>query len=489
MWAGCLALALACNSPAQHDEGERALVRSPAPVQDQSSARPQDSERAQPHDHNRVPPPDRSGIAAIWNDPTFQRQFIGSYGINAELEPRVTPEEVKILEKIRPHMADDLPQAEALLQKLMKPDSSAILDFTLGSIHFQREELAQALSSYERAVEKFPSFRRAWRNLGLLHAREGRNDEAIRAFTRMIELGGGDGFSYGLLASAYAAKVDWQAAEGAYRNALLLQPDTIEWRYGLTRCAFKQEKFEDAASLLDGLIAREPKKAEFWLLQANTYLGLKQPLKAAGNLEVMDFLGAATVDSLHTLGDIYVSENLMDLASRAYVRAVDVDASQPLARPLRSAEVLAARGALEQARVLAGHIRSTRAEGMDDADRTKLLKLEARLSMAAGGTTPESVVLLEEIVRLDPLDGEALLLLGQHCARSNEPDRAIFWYERAESIESVEVLARVRHAQVLVGMSRYAEAVPLLRRAQEIRPRDDIARYLEQVERVAKARL
>ncbi len=47
-------------------------------------------------------------IAAIWDDPTFQKQFIGAYGINAEIEPRVTPDEVKILEKIRPLMADAL---------------------------------------------------------------------------------------------------------------------------------------------------------------------------------------------------------------------------------------------------------------------------------------------------------------------------------------------------------------------------------------------
>jgi hypothetical protein len=41
---------------------------------------------------------------------------------------------------------------------------------------------------------------------------------------------------------------------------------------------------------------------------------------------------------------------------------------------------------------------------------------------------------------------------------------------------------------VLVGLARYADAVPLLRRSQEIKPRDDIARYLEQVERNAKAK-
>jgi cytochrome c-type biogenesis protein CcmH/NrfG len=106
--------------------------------------------------------------------------------------------------------------------------------------------------------------------------------------------------------------------------------------------------------------------------------------------------------------------------------------------------------------------------------------------MAEGESTPEVVALLEEIVKLDPLDGEALLLLGKHYGKKQQADRAIFYYERAASIEAFEVEAKVRHAQVLVGMSRCAEAVPLLRRAQQVKPREEIARYLEQVERVAR---
>jgi tetratricopeptide (TPR) repeat protein len=80
------------------------------------------------------------------------------------------------------------------------------------------------------------------------------------------------------------------------------------------------------------------------------------------------------------------------------------------------------------------------------------------------------------------------MLLGQHYSRQNEPDRAIFYYERAESLEVFEASAKIRHAQVLVGIRRYAEAVPLLRRAQELKPREDVQRYLEQVERFAKSR-
>jgi tetratricopeptide (TPR) repeat protein len=427
-------------------------------------------------------------LAALWKDPTFRKQFVGSYGINAEIEPRVTPEEVKVLEQIQPLMGESLPKAESLLRKELEPDSSAILDFTLGSICFQQDKLDEALQHYQRAVEKFPSFRRAWRNLGLIYVKNGNHDAAIEAFTKMIELGGGDAYSYGLLGFAYASKEDYQAAEAGYRNALLLQPENLEWRLGLTRCVFKQDKFEDAAALLNVLIERHPENADFWLLQAHTYIGMKQPLKAAQNLEAMDMLGESTVDSLGTLGDIYVGENLLDFAERAYARALERDPGQPPARALQAVEVLAGRGALDQAKRLAQRIHAFYGEGLAEADRTKLLKLDARLSLAGGEGTAETAGILEQIVQLDPLDGEALLLLGQHYSRANEPDRAILYYERAESLPAFEAVAKTRHAQVLVGLARYNDAIPLLRRAQEVAPREDVARYLEQVERIARAR-
>jgi tetratricopeptide (TPR) repeat protein len=375
-----------------------------------------------------------------------------------------------------------------VLKHQVTRDSSAILDFTLGGIYFQQDKMEPALECYRTAVNKFPNFRRAWRNLGLIHVRAGRNDEAISAFTKMIELGGGDAYSYGLLGYAYAIKQDYQAAEAAYRDALLLQPENTEWRLGITRCAFKQQKYEDAVTQLEVLIGRFPDKTDFWLLQAQALLGMKQALKAAEDLEAVDRLGKSTVDSLHTLGDIYVSENLMEMAAGAYTRDFELDPKQPLERPIKAAEMLAARGAMEQARALSRRISEARGNDMDEAGRRMLLKLDARLSMAEGKEGAETVKILEEIVKLDPLDGEALMLLGQHYAQNKESDRAIFYYERAAGIDAFEAKANIRHAQVLVGMGRYGEAVPLLRRAQELKPQEEVARYLEQVERLAKDR-
>jgi Flp pilus assembly protein TadD len=141
-----------------------------------------------------------------------------------------------------------------------------------------------------------------------------------------------------------------------------------------------------------------------------------------------------------------------------------------------------------RARSLATLIRETLGDSMTDADRRRLLKLQARLAMADGSGTEESVRILAEVIELDPLDGEALMLLGQHHAREGRPDQAILQYERAARIDAFAPQAKVRIAQVFVSQARFDEALPLLREAQSMRPRDDVARYIEQIERAAKGK-
>jgi len=421
----------------------------------------------------------------FWQDPTFRKQFLGSYGFQAEIEPRVSAVEREKMEEVLPLLSTDTAAAAEKLESLITPDSTAVFDFTLGNIYFEQEDLTKAADCYRRAILKFPSFRRAYKNLGLIQVRSGEFDDAIESLSKVIELGEASGRTFGLLGYAYGSTEHYVAAESAYRNAMLFEPDVLDWKLGLTKAVLKQDKYPEAIALLDELIARYPERSDFWLFQANAYIGTDQPLKAAENYEVVQRLGKATAASLQNLGDIYVNEGLWDLAVRAYGFLLDQDAARNSAAVLSRVEVLAQRGALEPAGTLLARLEKTGALATDPEARRKALKLQARLAVA-GDHGAEAVPVLEQIVALDPLDGEALMLLGRHYADSDEKERAILYYERAGSIEGYEADAKVRLAQLLVDQSRYKEAIPLLKRAQEIRPRDDVASYLEQLERAAR---
>lgn len=428
-----------------------------------------------------------SGLS-IWNDPSFQRRFAESYLAESDVEPRVTAAEREQLQQIMQLIAaDEMDAAAERLEAARGDGASAVVDFTLGSIHFQKDRLEPAAAAYEVAVGKYPKFRRARRNLGVIRVRQNEFAKATTALRRVIELGGGDAVTYGLLGFANANLGDPVAAESAYRLAALLDPDTMDWQLGLARSFFEQERYADAAALCKSLISAHPDRTDLWLLQANAWLGLGKPLQAAENFEMVDRLGRSTPDSLNLLGDIYVNEELYDLAVQSYLQAMQLNPQAGPDRGLRAAKVLGARGALAQSQQLVERIQELHGDQLDDVQKKDLLKLRARLAVAAGAAG-EEVLMLQQIVALDPLDGEALILLGQHYARAGDVEQAVFQFERAESIDACEADAKLYHAQLLVGKQRYAEALPLLRRVQALKPRDYVQQYLDQVERVAQNR-
>ncbi|HZN01965.1 MAG TPA: tetratricopeptide repeat protein [Candidatus Polarisedimenticolia bacterium] len=458
-------------------------------------AAPKETESVKPAAAAEKPPADDPTGLSLWKDTTFQKQFMGSYGALADYEPKLSPVERTELEKVLALMAVNQDSAISQLQAFITPESSALFDFILGNLYFQKDNSEEAVKHYRIATNKFPSFRRAFKNLGLTSVRLQRYDDAIKALSRLVELGGADGLSFGLLGYSLSATGQFVSAESAYRNAVLLQPDALDWKLGLAQSVLKQRKFGEVVSLCDELLAKYPDRADFWLLQANAWLGQDQPMKAAENFEIVARIGKATFQTWYTLGDIYTNAGLYDLAANAYKQAIVAKPDQELDRPLRSVEILAQRDAVPQARELLAQVRESSGGILDDAGKKRVLRLDARLAMAEGGAAgavdgsgeAAAVKSLEEIVALDPLDGEALMLLGQHYTKAKEIDRAIFYYERASSLEPFEADAKVRQAQLLVTQNKYREAVPLLKRAQELKPRDEVARYLDQVERISRS--
>jgi len=423
-------------------------------------------------------------------DPSVRAMIAASYLAESDIEPRVTEPERVIMAEVLELIGTE--QTTAAMERLRKeieaaPNANALFDFTLANILFQQEKLEEAAPAYEKAVEKFPKFRRAWKNLALIRVRQSQFQQAVPALVRVISLGGGDATTYGLLGYSYSSVEDYLAAETAYRMAIMLDPATMDWKLGLARAFFKQERYAEAVALTNKLIEDNRERVDLWLLQANAYIGLNEPAEASRVYEIVDLLGGSTPESLNTLADIYTNQELYELAGATYVRAMELDKSGKPDRAIRAAKVLAARSAFAETRLVIESLEKIYGDKLDTEARKDLLKLSARLAVAQGASEEEVKVLME-IVELDPLDGEALILLGQQSARSGDNEKAIFYYERAAAIEKFEADAKVRHAQLLVGAGKYDEALPLLRRAQQINFRENIQEYLNQVEKAAKSR-
>lgn len=433
-----------------------------------------------------APMPADNALVSIWNDPDFQRRLMGSYGFASDTEPRMTPEEqATYRDKIVPLLREDPKKAIGPLESLAKPSASAVFDFTLGNVYFQNDDLTNAVKHFEAALAKFPDYLRAEKNLAFALVRDGKYAEAIKPLTRTVALGGADGRVFGLLGFTCMDQGRYVSAEAAYRQALIFEPDNIDFKLGLVKCSLANANYDYALALLEELIKQYPERESLWSLEANIYIQKDQTAKAAISLEMLRRLGKATAPNLFLLGDLYMAQEARDLALDAYLEAIDKDGGQNLAKALRPAQILVGRGAWEEARKLFAKIRST-GGGLTGADELKLLKLKSRVALATG-EGEKAIATLEQIIRQDPLDGEALLLAGDYYAKNGQKEKAEFRYRSAANIPGYEADACVKHAQLLVQSQKYAQAAELLRKAQKVKPRDNVQRYLEKVEQLARA--
>jgi len=429
-----------------------------------------------------APLPEDHPLASVWNDPEFTRRLLGSYGFLSEREPRLSPEEQAYYrDTIVPLLRDNPGKAVEELAGRLRPDSSAALDYTLGNLHFQADSLTNAVKFFEQAVAKFPDYLRAQKNLGFALVRQGRYGEAIKPLSRAVSLGDAEGKTFGLLGFAHMSEGRFLSAESAYRQALLFEPDNLDFKLGVVKCQVALANYDAALALLDELLAQFPGREALWALQANVFIQKEQPLKAAVNFEVLRRLGKATAPQLFVLGDLYLAQESRELALDAYLAALEKDTAATV-RALRAAELLVGRAAFDQARGLFGKIRG--AGVLDPADELKLLKLESKVALASGeaGT---AINTLERIIERNPLDAEALLLAGDYYARNGEREKAEFRYETAAKLEGFEAEAMLKQAQLQVLQQKYAPALELLRKAQRLKPRDNVQRYLEKVEQIA----
>jgi tetratricopeptide (TPR) repeat protein len=411
--------------------------------------------------------------------------LLGSYGFASEAEPRMTPEEqATYRDKIVPLLREDPKKALPELQSLAKPGASAVFDFTLGNIYFQNEDLTNAVKHFEVALAKFPDYRRAQKNLAFALVRDGKYAEAIKPLTRTIALGGADGKVYGLLGFALLSQGLNVSAEGAYRQALVFEPENLDFKLGLVKSSIGTGNYDYALALLEEMINQYPDRESFWTLQANLYIQKEQPAKAAISLEMVRRLGKATPQSLYLLGDLYMTQESRDLALGAYLEALDKDNGQNPAKALRPAQILVSRGAWAEARQLFDKIHSS-ATPLSGADELKLLKLESKVAMSTGAGE-KAIATLEQIIQKDPLDAEALLLAGDYYAKNGQKEKAEFRYDTAAGISGFEADAYVKHAQLLVQSQKYSQAAELLKKAQKFKPRDNVQRYLEKVEQLSR---
>lgn len=441
-----------------------------------------------------------------FRSPEFIKGFVGAYGFLSPVEPKVDREENELLVDLADLFSDGrFREAEASIVNFIKmrknpieegvepKEVSPALIFQLAQLYYMNDRLSDAERAYKLAIKGHPDFRRAHKYLALLYASQDRTRDALPHLKKAIQLGEADQLIYGLLGYAYTEQEKPLAAEAAYRQAYLLNPEEPQWRSGLTLSLYQQEKWEEASAMLGDLLASTPEATDFWKMQANCFLNMEQPLRAAENFEVMRLKGLADAATLNTLGDIYTDQKKPILALGAYLAAMNQSEGVDAKRSLQTARILADYGAPREASKFISALRKKKGAQLSRSQQIEFLLIEVKIAKESNDVAKVGG-LVRQVLELDPMNGKALVengLFHEQLADTVDDEtevvrlrgvaRAQFTLAaKSEDIE-VQYLANRSFGQMLVRLREFSEALPYLEKAVSLKPSDGLARFVRQV--------
>ena len=418
------------------------------------------------------------------SDPTsqeFKRNYLGSYGINAAIEPRLQPEDRETYDAVLPHLNSDLEEAIRILVDWVEPESNAAFNFLLGSLYYMKERMDESEIELKLAIEKHPSFRRAHRTLALVYAHRDDVPKVIEHLLKVVALGGGDGQSYGMLGYGYLREERYRSALGAYQSARVFAPDSFDYKRGEAQCLLNTKQYEQAVALYDELITDSPSNPEFWLLQGNALLALDRREETAANLEMARSLGGETFENLSLLANIYIQNESIGLgaevaaSSMQHAKPGDADVA------MQQLEYLIRGRYWEEASGLATAFEKWLEPKLEANQAREFAALCAAIDLGLG-RNKVGIGVLEKVLEEDPLNGTSLLLLGKHYMESNKYEESEYYYERVLSVESFRRDGLMALGQMEVARRDFKKALLYLRRAQEIEYEANTQQFLEQVE-------
>lgn len=397
------------------------------------------------------------------------------YGVNEAVEPQLTRDDQTLYERVAPLLRDQPKEAIRLVQAERKPDASPAFFLLVGNLAYQADDLKLAEQELTRAITAMPSFRRAHRTLGLTYIRQSRYKEAGATWLKVITLGGGDAQSYGLLAYAYLSEGKTASALSAYRMARMFAPDSLDFRRGEAQCLLASDQYPEAIALFDELIQEHPAERAYWLYQANAYLALERFEDAAANLEIARELDASDADALFLLGGLYLQLDTPALALDAYRQALELKTPMDEAKALRPLPWLISRGMHAEAE---SYYASLDKSGIGNP-QMRLHRAELDLAQGKNEAARQQ---LADLIKTNPMNGPALLLLGRAFMDAGDTAESTFYFERALSVPESKQQALVALGRMHVGLGNLDAARGLLRQAQAIDEREDISIFLDQIE-------
>jgi tetratricopeptide (TPR) repeat protein len=178
---------------------------------------------------------------------------------------------------------NQLEAARQLIDGKISSHDTAEAHLIAGSYYMATQAYRKAVDEFRRAEQLNPALPEMGVRLGGAYAMTGSQDMAMRLFEEYLKKHPADYDSLAFLGWLYLESDRVDEAEAALNKAHQIRPADLEVSFQLARVARARGHFEEAAGLLEKVIAAKPDHTRAHVLLAQTYFHLKRI--ADGNRE------------------------------------------------------------------------------------------------------------------------------------------------------------------------------------------------------------
>ena len=421
-------------------------------------------------------------IDPLWKSESFRKAVTGSYGIDSQIEPRITTDEEFYLDAAAKAMAEEKREdaITALSESSILPRSAAML-FMLGTLHFEEGNREEATTRLEEALALFPNFRDAHRNLAIVYVQQEEWENAQTHLIRAMELGSREAVTLGLLGYCHSVVGKHQAALDAYRIAALSQPEEKQWKLGQAQALLSLDEARKATQIYQEILEEEPADWNLWLTQADGWITLDLPIAAIANLDAARRAGQLSPDGTLSLGHLFLQNDLLDLAMQRYEEAFAIPDAIVPGKQIETLEYLTQLGRFSEAAQLLQQLPEERFASADSPSVEGRYQRVSSLLEIEIGDPEKGASQLEAWLKNNPIDGQALLLLAKYRESQGEREVAEMLYEQATGIPDEAAAAHRAWGNLLLAERDYEGAIEQWEQSLALRPSASLESSLEAV--------
>lgn len=395
--------------------------------------------------------------------------------------------------------AGDIEAARAQVQAALDKDPDDHNAHRLKArFHLSQQDFSAARTSFEKVLELRPDDGEATLGLARLDLTAGDTAGARQRLQAALEQRPNDLVLLTSLAQLAERDGDTVRFLALVEQARKANPDSPDPSLRLARYHLGQGAFDKAAEFSAEAVRRAPNRAEPHLVHGIVMMQDGRPNEAKNSFERAVQVAPNNASAHMMLAAVQKQLGLADASLASYQRAVEIDSTQ-IAPRLAIAAAYLERGDLNKANQLATRLvedypdrieplelggdidvqKTNYADALEDYTKAAAIRPTRGLAAKQADMRrrlgyDNSMRPLEEWVRANPDDTDALRLLGNNYLAAKQFDKAVSTYEKVmETAPDSGIAVSIAAAHELGG--RLGEAVSWLERAREMDPANDQA--------------